>query len=105
MSTATRIAVSIACAALSACSAENNPVLGRVEAEVARHQVVVTNCYTMHLAEVQTIDGGSTQRFKPCKDAVMIKDDMLYVNGESFGQLANGDSVLVDRGKVQVVHR
>ena len=91
----------VVCTGLSACSASNNPVLGRVEANVSGHQVVVINCYTMHVHDVRPNDGG--ELFAPCKDAaVTIKDDSLFVNGESYGQLAPGDRVLVDHGKTTI---
>jgi hypothetical protein len=92
------------CAVLSACSASNNPLFGRVEATVAGHEVVVTSCYTMHVADVKSTDDGDT--FAPCKaSSVTIKNDMLYVNGESYGQLGRGDRVQVDHGKVVIESR
>jgi len=110
MAPSTRSAVSVAALALtvglalSACSASNNPVLGRVEATVADHEVVVTSCYTMHVSDVKSTDDGDT--FAPCKgSSVSIKNDMLYVNGESYGQLGKGDRVLVDHGKVVIEPR
>jgi hypothetical protein len=94
----------VVCAALSACSASNNPLLGRVEATVADHEVVVTGCYRMSVPDVKSTDDGDS--FAPCKESsVAIKRDMLYVNGESYGQLGKGDRVLVDHGKVAIEPR
>ena len=71
---------------------------------MANHQVVVVNCYTMHVADVKSTDDGDT--FAPCKESsVTIKDDMLYVNGESYGRLGSGDGVLVDHGKTTIEPR
>jgi hypothetical protein len=92
------------CMGLAACSTSNNPILGRVEAEVGHHQVVVIDCYTFHDPGVQSSDDG--ERFAPCKDAVVsIRDDMLYVNGDGYGHLNEGDSVLVNHGKVKIEPR
>jgi len=94
----------VVCAGLSACSAANNPVLGRVEADVAGHRVIVANCYTMHVPDVRSSDGG--QSFAPCKNAsVAIKNDMVFVNGESYGQVAQGDIVMVENGRAKIVPR
>lgn len=104
MKSTTRFAVAVGCATLSACDASNNPMLGRVEAEVSGHQVVVTNCYTMQVADVKSSDG--SQSFSPCKNAaVTIKNNMLLVNGESYGQLGDGDRVLVENGSVHIEPR
>ncbi len=89
------------CTVLCACSAQNNPLLGRVEAAIDQHQVVVMNCRTNQLPKVQsTVDGDS---WTPCKGStVVIKNGLLYVNGESFGQLAPGDRVLVKDGRATI---
>jgi hypothetical protein len=101
LAASTTIAV---CMGLSACSASNNPIFGRVEAQVGHHEIVVIDCYTFHDAGVQSSDDG--ERFAPCKDAVVsVKDDMLYVNGEGYGHLNEGDAVLVDHGKVKIEPR
>jgi len=100
ISTATIVAVS--CAALSACDVQNNQLIGRVEADIDRHQVVVTHCYTKHLAKVISTDDGDS--WTPCKDAtIVIKNEMLYVNGESYGQLGQGDAVLVENGRAKII--
>ena len=89
---------------LSACSVSNNPILGRVSADVGGHEVVVANCYRIFVPDVQASDAG--QQFKPCKDAaVTIKDDMLFVNGESYGRLSRGDRVLVENGRAKIEPR
>ena len=100
ISTATIVAIS--CAALSSCDVQNNQLLGRVEADIDRHKVVVTHCYTKQLAKVLSTDDGDS--WTPCKNAaVVIKDGMLYVNGESYGQLGDGDSVLVENGRAKII--
>ena len=94
--------VAILCVALSACDVQNNQLLGRVEADIDRHQVVVTHCYTKQLAKVISTDDGDS--WTPCKNAaVVIKDGTLFVNGESYGQLADGDGVLVENGKAKII--
>lgn len=98
----TTAAIAIVCTALSACDAQNNQLLGRVEADIDRHQVVVTHCYTKDLAKVLSTDDGDS--WTPCKNAVVvIKDGMLYVNGESYGQLGEGDAVLVEDGRAKII--
>ena len=94
--------VTISCVSLSACDVQNNQLIGRVEADIDRHQVVVTHCFTKQLAKVQSTDDGDS--WTPCKNAaVVIKDEMLYVNGESYGQLAEGDSVLIENGRAKII--
>lgn len=97
------IALVAACTALSACNASNNPVVGRVEAQVAGHMVVVSECYTFRYPSVETVGGGETQRFAPCKDAIVqIKGQTLYVNGQGYGDLKQGDRIDVRKGKVTI---
>jgi hypothetical protein len=87
--------------ALAACTNGNNPLLGRVENEVARHRVVVLGCVTSNPPEPRSTDDGGS--WAPCKDAsVAIQGTALFVNGEGYGELHDGDSVLVDHGKVTV---
>jgi methylthioribose-1-phosphate isomerase len=94
--------IAMSCAALSACDVQNNQLIGRVEADIDRHQVVVTHCYTKQLAKVLSTDDGDS--WTPCKNAaVVIKDGMLFVNGESYGKLGDGDSVLVEDGKAKII--
>jgi len=94
--------LAIVCAALSSCDVQNNQLLGRVQADIDRHQVVVTHCYTKDLAKVLSTDDGDS--WTPCKNAaVVIKDGMLFVNGESYGKLADGDAVLVENGTAKII--
>jgi hypothetical protein len=94
--------IAIVCAVLASCDAQNNQLLGRVEADIDRHQVVVTHCYTKDLAKVVSTDDGDS--WAPCKDAaIVIKDGTLFVNGESYGQLADGDGVLVENGRAKII--
>ena len=88
-----------------ACSRSNNLVLGRVEATVGSHTVVVTDCYTTSLTAPEKVGGPSEQsyRFMPCRDAdVLIRNDELIVNGCSYGLLKQSDAVTVDHGKVLI---
>ncbi len=94
-------------ALLSACSRSNNVLLGRVEAKVGSHTVVVTDCYRTHVPKPQRLDdtagGQPSWRFAPCRDAeVLIKGDELLVNGQAYGPLREGDSITVDHGKVLI---
>src|SRR5689334_11423063 len=91
--------------ACSACSRSNNVLLGRVEAIVGGHTVVVTDCYRTSVAPPEKIGGPSEQsyRFTPCRDAdVLIRNDELIVNGNSYGLLKQTDAVTVDHGKVLI---
>jgi hypothetical protein len=99
-------------AALSvSCSRSNNVLLGRVEAKVGSHQVVVTDCYRTGVPAPQKIEAGTdgareTYRFTPCRDAdILIRDEELSVNGTRYGRLQPGDSVTVDHGKVLINDR
>jgi len=91
--------------ACSACSRSNNLLLGRVEATVGGHTVVVTDCYKTSSTAPEKVGGPSEQayRFKPCRDAdVLIRNDELIVNGSSYGLLKHADAVTVDHGKVLI---
>jgi hypothetical protein len=95
-------------AALGGCSQSNNLLLGRVEATVGDHTVVVTDCYRTSVPppEQTMTDDGPAYRFMPCRDAdVVIRRDRLVVNGRSYGSLAPGDPVTVDHGAVLVNNR
>lgn len=88
---------------LSACDASNNPVLGRVEANLDGHDVVVADCYLFSIPKIEKVDGG--ERFRPCSDSdVILSGDSLYVNGSSYGDLERFDRVIVTHGKVKIVH-
>lgn len=96
-----------ACFALGACSRSNNLFFGRVEANVGSHTVVVTDCYRASVPPPEklgaTADGQPVFRFMPCRDAdVMIRGDVLAVNGMQYGHLNPADGVLVDHGVVSV---
>ena len=86
---------------LSACSRENNLFLGRVEAHVGTHKIVVTDCYRWSAPGPAQVE--ATYHYMPCKDAdVWIKAEELTVNGKSYGALNAGDGVLVDHGVVSI---
>jgi hypothetical protein len=108
----TRVFVAAICAAMmaSACSRENNLLLGRVEATIGGHQVVVTDCYRTSVpkpTEGAAPAGGTREyRYTPCRDAdVLIRGDQLLVNGRSYGRINPGDSITVDHGKVLINDR
>jgi hypothetical protein len=94
---------------LSACSRSNNLLLGRVQAEVGSHTVVVTDCYRTSVPPPQRLPdaaGRAVYRFMPCRDAdVLIRGDELLVNGRSYGRLNPADAVLVDHGVVSIERR
>ena len=90
---------------LSACSRSNNLLLGRVQAEVGSHTVVVTDCYRTSVPPPERL-GDAVYRFTPCRDAdVLIRGDELLVNGQSYGRLNPTDAVLVDHGVVSIERR
>ena len=94
----------VAAAALTGCRS-NNLLLGRVEATVGDHTVVVTDCYRTRVPppERSADADGPVYRFKPCRDAeVTIRDGQLTVNGQRYGSLNPGDSVTVDHGRVLI---
>jgi hypothetical protein len=106
MNTCVRIAILAITIGITACGPTNNPLFARVEATVGRYQVVVTDCRTFSMPTVDSVDNDTAQRFAPCKDSVVtIKGNDLYVNGEAYGQLVEGDRVVVEHGKVRVDHR
>ncbi len=86
----------------SACGRSNNLLLGRVEAQVGPHRVVVTDCYRFSVPPPrQSASGG--YRFTPCADAdILIGPSGLVVNGRSYGSVGPADDILVDHGKVSV---
>ena len=91
--------------ACSACSRSNNLLLGRVEATVSGHTVVVTDCYRTSVTPPEKVGGPNEQfyHFKPCRDAdVLIRNEELIVNGSSYGLLKQADAVTVDHGKVLI---
>ena len=98
-----RLCLAVVCAVVVAggCSRSNNLLLGRVEAVVAGHSVVVTDCYRTKVPEPVAEPHGAT--FTPCRDAVVaIRDEQLTVNGTSYGPLTRDARVVVDHGKVSI---
>jgi hypothetical protein len=86
---------------LGGCSRSNNLLLGRVEAVVAGHTVVVTDCYRTKVPQPVTEPDGAT--FTPCRDAVIaIRREQLTVNGTSYGPLTRDARVVVDHGRVSI---
>src|SRR3954470_15487485 len=84
---------------VSGCSRSNNLLFGRVEAVVAGHTVVVTDCYRTNVPAPRPEPNGAT--FPPCRDAVVaIRDEQLTVNGTSYGPLTHDAKVVVDHGRV-----
>jgi len=104
-----RTGVLLAMLLLSACSRSNNLLLGRVQAQVGSHTVVVTDCYRTSVPPPQRLPdaaGRAVYRFMPCRDAdVLIRGDELLVNGQSYGRLNPADAVLVDHGVVSIERR
>ena len=91
--------------ACSACSRSNNLLLGRVEATVGGHTIVVTDCYRTSVTPPEKVGGPGEEsyRFVPCRDAdVLIRNNELIVNGSSYGLLKQADAVTVDHGKVLI---
>jgi hypothetical protein len=85
----------------SGCSRSNNLLLGRVEAVVAGHTVVVTDCYRTKVPAPVSEAAGAT--FTPCRDAaVAIRNDELTVNGTAYGRLTADARVIVDHGRVAI---
>ena len=83
------------------CSRSNNLLLGRVEATVAGHTVVVTDCYRTSVPQPQTEADGA--RFTPCRDGdVVIRAGRLTVNGTAYGPLTPDARVVVDHGRVSI---
>jgi len=92
---------------LGACGKSNNVLLGRVEAKVGTHLVIVTDCYRTSVSPPQLLSTADSTRplyrFSPCVDAdVVFNGDQLIVNGVHYGTVQPQDSVTVDHGKVLV---
>ena len=91
---------------LAGCSQSNNLLLGRVEANVGSHTVVVTDCYRTKAPQPERLpdeSGQAVYRYMPCRDAdIWIRGSELTVNGKAYGHLNPADSVLVDHGVVSV---
>jgi hypothetical protein len=83
------------------CSRSNNLLFGRVEAVVAGHTVVVTDCYRTRVPPPVQDPSGAT--FTPCRDAVVvIHNEQVTVNGTPYGALARDARVIVDHGRVSI---
>ncbi len=92
---------------VSACGKSNNLLLGRVEANLGTHTIVVTDCYRTTVPSPRvakdSVNGSTVYRWAPCEDAdVIIHNDQLVVNGKAYETLTPGDSVIVDHGQVLV---
>jgi hypothetical protein len=97
-----RVPLCAAALILAGCSRRNNLLLGRVEAQVGTHTVVVTDCYRTSVPGPEQVDA-TTNHYMPCRDAdVWIRGEELTVNGKSYGHLNAGDGVLVDHGLVSI---
>lgn len=92
---------------LLACSNSNNLLLGRVEATLGKHTVVVTDCYRTSVPQPQEVKGaaGTTVEYHwtPCRDAdIVVHDEALTVNGASYGRLNSRDYITVDHGTILI---
>ena len=90
---------------LASCSRSNNLLFGEVEAAIGSHTVMVTDCYRTEVPQPEQIGyaGSASYHFTPCRDAdVLIRDEELIVNGQSYGLLKAGDAVKVDHGAVLI---
>lgn len=90
----------------SACAGAIDLLQGRVEAEVASHHIVVTDCYRIHPPAPERLEdenGVSVYRFAPCRDAIVtLRGDELQVNGRVYGELGDVDEIVVDHGQVLI---
>ena len=87
--------------AANGCSSSNSLLRGQVRAKLGTHETTVTDCYRTTVP--QPVIAESRYRWEPCRDAMIaIDNEQLTVNGEDYGRLNAGDSVLVDHGVVSV---
>ncbi len=101
------LVVALGALLMGMCSGSNNVLLGRVEAQVGTHTVVVTDCYRTNVPKPErlgdTADGKPSWRFAPCRDTVvLIRGAELEVNGVPYGPVHDGDEIVVDHGKVSI---
>jgi hypothetical protein len=100
-----RICIALILLGLTACSKSNNLPLGRVQANVGTHTVVVTDCYRTDPPRPRQLAEG-VFHYMPCRDAdIWIRSGEVTVNGKSYGRLNPADNVLVDHGVVSIERR
>jgi hypothetical protein len=92
---------------VTGCSKSNSVLLGRVEANLGTHPIIVTDCYRTSVPSTQMtkdpVDGTVVYRWAPCVDAdVVIHHDLLMVNGKAYKRLSPGDTIIVDHVQVLV---
>lgn len=91
------------------CARVSGLIEGRVEADVAGHHMVVTDCYrTSPPAPRRLADEGglALYEYAPCRDAViLLRGAELSVNGIGYGPLGAGDELVVDHGRVSIKRR
>ena len=76
-----RLTIAFILLLLAGCSRSNNLLMGRVEATVGTHTVVVTDCYRTTVPPPELLANGD-HHFMPCRDAdVWIRGEELTVNG------------------------
>ena len=101
-----KLSLLLATLIIASCNRFNNLLLGRVEATVGTHTVVVTDCYRTSVPPPERMMEPDSYRFVPCNDAaVVIRGPLLTVNGTPYGPMKPHDEVLVDHGVVSVKHR
>lgn len=87
-------------------SSQQNALLGKQQATIGGHTIVVTDCYRTDKAQAETViddKGATVYRFAPCKDAnIEIRNEQLIVNGKSYGQIKAGVSVTLDHHQLLV---
>jgi hypothetical protein len=88
---------------LSGCSKSNNLLLGKVEATVGGHDVVITDCYGTSVPKPEQLpDGGGkfAYHWMPCRnDDVVVTNDVLIVNGTTYEKLKQGMPSLLTTAK------
>jgi len=99
---AVRLAIALFAAALAACTGSNDPITGRVSVTMGSHEVVVTGCHVQSVPAVKEDDATKTYRFSVCDHTIVIQDDTVFLDGESYGKAAEGDSVLIENGRASL---
>jgi hypothetical protein len=72
------------------------------ETDMASHHVVVKPRSTFTSNTSLSNDVSRVYQYSAGKVSITIRDDELIVNNAKYGKLAQGDSILVDDGKVAV---